>query len=107
MAKELFRAVQTAEEKAELILQEAQRDARELLKTTEAELANRERSMALENRAMYLSILEEKRKAVAEQTAESAPKVRQAQDTGLNSAREKLDKAAQQIAERVWSNGNR
>ena len=31
MAKELFRAVQTAEEKAELILQEAQRNVRELL----------------------------------------------------------------------------
>ena len=107
MAKELFRAVQTAEEKAELILQEAQRNVRELLKTTEAEVAQQEHATALENRAMYQSILEERRLAIVAQTAERATQVRQTQQASLHQAREQLDTAARHIAERVWTDGNR
>ena len=107
MAKELFRAVQTAEESADLILQEAQRAAREQVKTAEAEITAQERAVSLEHRALYQSILEERRASVAARIAEDAPRVRQAQDNSLSAARNRLDKVAQGIFERVWNDGHR
>ena len=107
MAKELFRAVQTAEEKADRVLQEAQQQARELLKSTEADVAQNERSMALEHRALYQSVMDEKRKSMDEQIRNRAADVTTQQDAVLQEARTHLADAAKHIAERVWNDGNR
>lgn len=106
MAKELFRAVQTAEEKADLIIQEAQHGARELLKATEAEITANERKITLEHRAMYQSILEEKRASVESMIAQNEPNVRQQQQEELAGAKKMLEPVAKRIFERVWHNGD-
>ncbi|MCE5342345.1 MAG: hypothetical protein LLF96_01975 [Eubacteriales bacterium] len=107
MARELFQAVQTAEEKAELRIQEAQKEAREMIKAAQAKIVANERAVTLEHRAMYQSILEEKRKSVAAQIASERPAVEKAQEEILKSARIKLSDAAQAIVERVWDDGDR
>ncbi|MDD3214424.1 MAG: hypothetical protein PHY64_12160 [Eubacteriales bacterium] len=107
MARELFQAVQTAEEDADQLLQNAQREARELIKTTQAEIVENERAVALEHRAMYQSILDEKRDSVKAKLAENRPAAQQAQEVILTEAKARLDQAAQRIFERVWNDGNR
>jgi len=107
VARELFRAVQTAEENADLILQDAQRAARELVKTAEAEIVAQERAVSLEHRALYQSILEERRNSVEARIAADAPRVRKEQDESLAAARGRLDTVAKGIFERVWNDGNR
>ena len=107
MAKELFEAVQTAEEKAEQILQDAQKQARELIKNTQAEIAQNERSMALEHRALYAGILEQRRQIVADRIEGHRAETEKKQEQTLAAARERLDDAAQRISERVWKDGHR
>lgn len=107
MAKELFRAVQTAENQADLRIQEAQKDARELLKVTEAEIVENERKIALEHRAMYQSIMEEKRSAFTAALNSNEATQLSLLAEKLQQARAHLDTAAQRIVERVWSDGNR
>ena len=107
MARELFRAVQAAEENADLILQEAQRNAREKVKTAETEITAYERDIALEHRALYQSILEERRRAVQARIESEAPQVEQQQQQSLTAARSRLDMAAERIFERVWNDGDR
>jgi vacuolar-type H+-ATPase subunit H len=107
MARELFQAVQTAEDKADLLIQEAQKDARDLLKAAQAEIDGNERNVTLEHRAMYQSILEEKRKSVGARIAAARPDVEKAQSETVAQARTRLEKAAQRIFERVWNDGDR
>ena len=107
MAKELFRAVQAAEENADLILQEAQHSARELVKAAEAEITQHERGISLEHRALYQSIMEERRKSVEARIQAEAPRVQKEQEQGLAAARGRLDTVARRIFERVLSDGDR
>lgn len=107
MSKELFRAVQAAEESADLILQEAQRGARELVKAAEAEITGHERGISLEHRALYQSIMEERRKSVEARIQADAPHVQHAQEQSLAAARERLMPVARRIFERVLSDGDR
>lgn len=107
MAKELFRAVQAAEEKADLLVQEAQRAARELLKATEADVTGTEREIALEHRALYQSILEEKRASMQAAIDSNLPTEKRLLEQSLAAARARLDTAATQIVERIWNDGNR
>jgi hypothetical protein len=107
MARELFQAVQTAEEKADQRIQEAQKETREMIKAAQAQIIANERAVTLEHRAMYQSILEEKRLSVTAQIAADRPTVTQAQEEHLKNARGRLADAAQAIAERVWDDGNR
>ena len=106
MAKELFRAVQSAEEKADQMIQEAQHGARELIKATEAEITAGERKITLEHRALYQSILAEKRASMEAMIAISAQTLQKKQDAELSGARARLNAVAQQIFERVWHDGN-
>jgi vacuolar-type H+-ATPase subunit H len=107
MARELFQAVQTAENNADRLIQEAQKEARDLIKTTQTEIVENERSVAMEHRAMYQSILDEKRESVLAQIEKDRPGVEKAQQTALVGAREKLPQVAQRIFERVWHDGDR
>ncbi|NLO85843.1 MAG: hypothetical protein GX096_10520 [Clostridiales bacterium] len=107
MAIELFEAVRAAEEKAEGIVLEAQRAARELIKETEAACVDSERQMAREHRVLYQSILEEKRAAMQQTLDEEAKAETTAIHQQMQDAHQRLPQAVQCIAERVMSNGNR
>ena len=107
MAKELFRAVQTAENQADQRIQEAQKSARELLKVTETEIVENERKIALEHRAMYQSIMEEKRVVFSAALSSNEAVQQAALAEKLQQARTHLDASAQRIEERVWTDGNR
>ena len=107
MARELFKAVQNAEEQAEQLIQEAQRKARELLKTTEGETTERERKIAMELRVMYQTILDNKRAEFEQTMLERKPAIVAAQLESLAQVRNRLGSVAQQIFERVWNDGNR
>ncbi len=107
MAKELFRAVQAAEENADLILQEAQRSARELIKAAEAEITQHERGIALEHRALQQSILEERRRSVEARIVAEATAVQQRQDASLATARSRVASLASSLFERIVSDGDR
>jgi vacuolar-type H+-ATPase subunit H len=107
MSQELYQAVHNAEEAADRIVQEAQQQARDLIKETEAEIKAGERKAALAQRAKYQSILEEKRQAVEKQIEDRRPQADKAQRERLDAARAKLEQAAQMIFERIWNDGDR
>ena len=107
MATELFESVRAAEDKAEGILAEAQREARELIKETEAACVEGERKMAREHRALYQSILEETRAATQQELDGEAERERRKIDEQMAQAQKRLPQAVKHIAERVMSDGNR
>jgi vacuolar-type H+-ATPase subunit H len=107
MARELFEAVRTAENKADQIIQDAQKEAREELKKAQAEIDGNERAVALEHRAMYQNILEDKRQGVQARIAANRPNVEKAQAAVISEARGKLAGAAQRIVKEVWNDGDR
>lgn len=107
MAQELFLSVQQAEEQADHTVQSAQLKARELIKETEAKIKAEDRIAALAHRAQYQSILDDKRKAVERSLEEQRPQVLAAQRESLDLARAKIDRVAQIIFERIWTDGNR
>ncbi len=107
MAQELFLSVQQAEENADQTLQAAQQQARDLIKETEAQIKAEDRKASLENRTQYQTILDNKRKDVEKSIEDKGPQVQSSQEESLVSARKNLDKAAEMIFERIWSNGDR
>ncbi len=107
MAQELFLSVQQAEENADQTLQAAQQQARDLIKETEAQIKAEDRKASLENRTQYQTILDNKRKDVEKSIEDKGPQVKASQEESLASARKNLDKAAEMIFERIWSNGDR
>ncbi len=107
MATDLFREVREAEDRAEALVTLAQREARELVKEAQAACAENERAMAREHRALYQSIIEEKRKAMRQVLDEQAQSQREDIASQMNQARARLPQAAALIAERVMSDGNR
>ena len=107
MSTELFEAIHEAEAKAECIVLDAQREARELVKQVEATCVEGERSMAREHRALYQSILEEKRATMKGLLDAEAATENRAIDAQMQLARQKLPQAAKRIAERVMCDGNR
>ncbi len=107
MANDLFRAVQTAEENADLVLQEAQRAARETIKAAEAEITAHERGIALEHRALYQSIMEDRRRSVEARIAAEAPQKQKKRDDSLAAQRGRLDSVARSLLERIVNDGDR
>ena len=107
MAREVFDAVQTAENQADQLIQDAQRDAREMLKVTEAEIADSERKSAQEHRATYQNRLDSRRAQVSERLTQTQAADDAAQKQGLAQAGERLQQVAKLIVERVLDDGNR
>lgn len=107
MATDMFKAVHLAEEKADAILGEAQREALKRVKDTEASCVKAERDMAREHRALYQSILEEKRQSMKQELDQNAQQERQTIQARMDEARGRLPQAVERIVERVMSNGDR
>lgn len=107
LAKEVFEAVRAAEGKAETVMLEAQREAREIIKQAEGETIESERTTALEHRAMFQRLMEEYR-VKAQQEIDAGQKQREARrDELAGQARAKLEAAAQCVFERVLNDGDR
>ncbi len=107
MSQELFQAVHTAEENADRIVQDAQHQARELIKAAEAEIKTEDRKASLAQRTRYQSIIEERRKAFEANMPAMRMQVEEDQRKTLDAARAKLDQVSQMIFERIWNDGNR
>ena len=107
MSQELFQAVHTAEEHAEQTVQDAQHQARELIKVAEAEIKAEERKAALAQRTQYQNLIEQRRQAVEKRIGDTRPQTKKKQQESLNTARAKLDQVSQMIFERIWNDGNR
>lgn len=106
-AKELFDAVKTAEADAEVIVQNAQHKARDIIKESETACVSMERTLTQEYRTMYQQLLDERRTQVEEKIQISHAERERQQDIQMEIARSKLDAAAQSIIERILSDGNR
>ena len=107
MASDLFAAVRAAEEKADHAVKEAQQAAREQLKQSEAVCVEKERTAAREQRVLYQSLLDDKRKEMQKTLDEEADGRSRQMDANMQKARERLPEAVKFIAERVMSDGNR
>ncbi len=107
MSLELLQGIQEAETKADQERGDAQREAREIVKgVTDACLEN-ERRAAVEHRALFQSMLEEKRTQVEQQLAGLAEDKIKAREEMMAGARQHLSDAADFIAKRVLSDGHR
>ncbi len=107
MAREVFQAVQAAENKADQLIQEAQRSARDVLKTAEAAVTAQERESAMEHRTLYQNLLKQKQTAVEAQLAARHTETLSQQENVLHEAESRLETAAHLVFERVWNDGNR
>ncbi len=87
-------------------MQEAQKQAREVLKQAESDCAAAERTAAQDTRALYQTILDDKRKQTEESVAARQAQVIAKQEAELENARAHLQKAAELIYERVIEHGN-
>ncbi len=107
MSLELLKNIERAEAKADDARAEAQKEARDMLKSVEEACLTQERNAALEHRALAQRILED-----AKTTANRRIKEMDAQDAAereriTGAAQVKLDEAAQRIFERVVNHGDR
>ena len=107
MALELLKNIQSAEESAEARRADAQREGREILKSTEEACTAAERVASAELRAQYQRLLE-KRQGEVRRTIEGAAGDKAAAREALcRQAEGNLDKAATYIFERVVNDGHR
>ena len=108
MAQELFQAVRTAEETADQLVQDAQLKAREMIKAAEARnQGRRTQGCAFSARAIPEPFWKINGWPSKNGWRSSVRRCYKAQQESLDAARQKLDKVAQMIFERVWNDGNR
>ena len=106
MAAELFEKICAAEEKADVIVQKAYADARELLKQTETDCARAERQAAGEFRQLLQERLEQNRAQVAEELEQKSAEARKTLVSQMDEARKRLGGAVKLVTERVLNDGN-
>lgn len=107
MSLELLKAIQEAEGRADVTRGNAQREAREMIKAVEAACTEHERQAAQDHRALFQSVLEEKRVQV-QKALEGQSQEQEKQRIALcHDAEKRLDLAAARIFERVVNNGHR
>ena len=107
MSLELLQNIEKAEARAEEIRAEAQREARDMLKSVEEVCVTNERNAVLEHRALSQGILEEAKEAAGKRIDAMAAKEETSRGQVTDAARQKLDAAANLIFERVVSDGHR
>ena len=107
MSLELLNSIQEAEARADAERNDAQREAREIIKGVDDACLENERRAAVEHRALFQAVLEEKKKQVELKLAQLALGKEKAREEMVNAARQHLAGAADFIAERVLSDGHR
>lgn len=104
---ELLKSIQEAEARAEAERANAQREAREIIKGVMDACTENERRAAVEHRALFQSILDEKKTQVEHRLKQLASVKEQERDEMMRAARQRLPEAADRIVKRVLSDGNR
>ncbi len=107
MSLELLKSIQEAEAKAEAERQNAQREAREMIKGVTDACTENERRAAVEHRALFQNILDEKKAAVELDIKKLASTHERARSELLQKAQGNIDAAADMIVKRVLSDGHR
>lgn len=107
MSLEILASIEQAEARAEEVRAQAQREAREMLKSVEEACVQGERTAALDQRAMMQSLVEEARLAADKRIRQMAAQEAVSREALMDVARVKLDEAADVIFERVVENGHR
>ncbi|MEG0766531.1 MAG: hypothetical protein RR482_02340 [Clostridia bacterium] len=107
MSLELFERIQTAEANADAIRAEAQREARDMLKSVEAACLAEERRAAQEHRAGAQRKLEDAQQKMEKELEQEKAAHEKARQTVNEAAKARLPQAAALIFERVVNNGHR
>ena len=107
LSLELLKSIQEAEAQAEAERANAQREAREIIKGVTDACTENERRAAVEHRALFQSIQDEKKKQVEQKLVKLSAAKEQARSEMMRAAKQRLDSAADRIAERILSDGNR
>lgn len=107
LSLELLKSIQEAEARAEAERTNAQREAREIIKGVTDACTENERRAAVEHRALFQSILEEKKTQVELRLKQLAVVKEQARDEMMRAAQQRLSAAADRIVKKVLNDGNR
>lgn len=107
MSLEIMKGIQQAEAQADEIRQNAQREARDVIKAVEAAVAQQERAAAIENRAQYAQAMEDKKREVERQLTKQRASMSKEREALCQQARTRLPEAVSAIYERVLQHGNR
>lgn len=107
MSLELLQSIEKAEARAEEIRADAQREAREMIKSVEEVCVTNERSAVMDHRTLSQGILEEARGTAQKRIAAMEEKEAQTRGAITAAARKNLDRAADLIFERVVQHGHR
>lgn len=107
MALKLLDEIRQAEENADKMVKNAQREARDIIKAAQEDILTQERRANVEIREEYQAVIAKKRRAVEEDIRLHANEKRRAIRDITQMAEGRLDKAADAIFERVLSNGDR
>ncbi len=107
LSLELLKSIQEAEARAEAERTNAQREAREIIKGVTDACTENERHAAVEHRALFQSMMDEKKTQVELALRQLAAGQEQARNEMMRAARQRLSEAADRIVERVLSDGNR
>lgn len=102
-----MKGIQQAEAQADEIRQNAQREARDVIKAVEAAVAQQERAAAIENRAQYAQAMEDKKREVERQLTKQRASMSKEREALCQQARTRLPEAVSAIYERVLQHGNR
>jgi F0F1-type ATP synthase membrane subunit b/b' len=107
LSLELLKSIQEAEAQVEAERANAQREAREILKGVADACTENERRAAVEHRALFQRIQDEKKTQVEQKLKQFASVKEQARSEMMSASQQRLSKAAGRIAERILSDGNR
>lgn len=107
LSLELLKSIQEAEAQAESERTNAQREAREILKGVTDACTENERRAAVEHRALFQSIQDEKKIQVEKTLAQLNLAKEKTRNEMMHAAQQRLSMAADKIAERILSDGNR
>lgn len=106
LSQEIFTQVVDAESKASEIIQQAQHQAREMVKAAQADCLKTERDQASEQHALYQSILDTARTRVQDELDAGREERIRALDEQMANAKTKLNSASALIVERIISDGH-
>lgn len=107
LSLELLKSIQEAEAQAESERTNAQREAREILKGVTDACTENERRAAVEHRTLFQGIQDEKKIQVEQKLTKLAAEKELARSEMMRAAQQRLPMAADRIAERILSDGNR
>ena len=107
MAVQLLEQIRQAEEAAEQLRQQAQREAREIVKASEEASAHARRDAEQGVRTHYREQMDAQKLRIQEELAQAGHALQAAQQEEIDKARARIPQAAQRISERILAHGDR